>query len=159
MEYLMTYGWAILIIALVLGALYSLGIFSGTSFAAPSCVASSGFYCQSQTYHQGTGVVSFTFGQATGTPWGGGNVVLVPYGQSYPGFGGGSSCTVSWANAIKVAFTGLNSGGAMAVSIAMNSNQCANAIGSVCQFQVYANYTISGASYVTRAASLTVKAA
>ena len=33
MEYLMTYGWAILIIAVVLGAIYSLGLFSGTTLA------------------------------------------------------------------------------------------------------------------------------
>ena len=33
MEYLMTYGWAILIIAVVLGAIYSLGLFNGTSLA------------------------------------------------------------------------------------------------------------------------------
>ena len=31
MEYLMTYGWAILIIAVVLGVLFQLGIFSGSS--------------------------------------------------------------------------------------------------------------------------------
>ena len=31
MEYLMTYGWAILIIAVVLGAIYSLGLFNGAS--------------------------------------------------------------------------------------------------------------------------------
>ena len=29
MEYLMTYGWAILIIAVMLAALYSLGVFNG----------------------------------------------------------------------------------------------------------------------------------
>ena len=33
MEYLMTYGWAILIIAVVLGVLFQLGIFSSTNFA------------------------------------------------------------------------------------------------------------------------------
>ncbi|MEM4122342.1 MAG: LamG-like jellyroll fold domain-containing protein [Candidatus Micrarchaeaceae archaeon] len=33
MEYLMTYGWAILVIAVVLGALYSLGVFNSTNFA------------------------------------------------------------------------------------------------------------------------------
>ncbi len=32
MEYLMTYGWAILIIAVVLGALYSLGVFNMSAF-------------------------------------------------------------------------------------------------------------------------------
>lgn len=33
MEYLMTYGWAILIVAVVLGAIYSLGLFNGASLA------------------------------------------------------------------------------------------------------------------------------
>lgn len=33
MEYLMTYGWSILIIAVVLGTLYSLGVFSSASLA------------------------------------------------------------------------------------------------------------------------------
>ena len=33
MEYLMTYGWAILIIAVVLGAIYSLGLFNGATLA------------------------------------------------------------------------------------------------------------------------------
>jgi hypothetical protein len=33
MEYLMTYGWSILIIAVVLGALFQLGVFGGQSFA------------------------------------------------------------------------------------------------------------------------------
>jgi hypothetical protein len=33
MEYLMTYGWAILVIAVVLGALFQLGVFSSSSFA------------------------------------------------------------------------------------------------------------------------------
>ncbi len=32
MEYLMTYGWAILIVAVILGALWSLGIFSAATF-------------------------------------------------------------------------------------------------------------------------------
>ncbi|MGC8671449.1 MAG: LamG domain-containing protein [Candidatus Micrarchaeia archaeon] len=32
MEYLMTYGWAILIIAVVLGALFQLGVFNGNNF-------------------------------------------------------------------------------------------------------------------------------
>ncbi len=45
MEYLMTYGWAILIIAVVLGALYSLGIFNGANFLGGTCVASPGYLC------------------------------------------------------------------------------------------------------------------
>ena len=49
MEYLMTYGWSILIIAVALGALYSLGLFNGISSGGTACVASSGYYCQSPT--------------------------------------------------------------------------------------------------------------
>ncbi len=44
MEYLMTYGWAILIIAVVLGILFQLGVFSGGNFA-PKAQAGS---CQVQ---------------------------------------------------------------------------------------------------------------
>jgi hypothetical protein len=33
MEYLMTYGWAILVIAVVIAALFSLGVFNGANFA------------------------------------------------------------------------------------------------------------------------------
>ena len=33
MEYLMTYGWAILIIAVLLGALFQLGVFNANNFA------------------------------------------------------------------------------------------------------------------------------
>lgn len=36
MEYLMTYGWAILIIAVVLGAIYSLGLFNGANLGPKS---------------------------------------------------------------------------------------------------------------------------
>ncbi|MDE1824113.1 MAG: hypothetical protein KGH74_02315, partial [Candidatus Micrarchaeota archaeon] len=36
MEYLMTYGWAILVIAIVMMSLYSLGIFSSTQYALAS---------------------------------------------------------------------------------------------------------------------------
>ncbi len=40
MEYLMTYGWAILVIAVVLAALYSLGIFNPNSFAPKASAGS-----------------------------------------------------------------------------------------------------------------------
>ena len=42
MEYLATYGWAILIIALVLAALFELGVFNSTTFA-PRAAAGSCF--------------------------------------------------------------------------------------------------------------------
>ncbi|MCL5429961.1 MAG: hypothetical protein M1504_00605 [Candidatus Marsarchaeota archaeon] len=65
MEYLMTYGWAILIIAVVLGALFSLGVFSGGSLLGTSCVASPGFLCSSPVLGT-SGTLAFTFGENQG---------------------------------------------------------------------------------------------
>jgi hypothetical protein len=61
MEYLMTYGWAILIIAVVLGALYSLGIFNGTNFLGNTCIAGTGYLCSNPSLAT-NGILSFTFG-------------------------------------------------------------------------------------------------
>jgi len=62
----MTYGWAILIIAVVLGALFALGIFGGTGIlGGATCVASPGWLCQSPTLLP-TGNLSFILGQNTG---------------------------------------------------------------------------------------------
>jgi len=68
MEYLMTYGWAILIIAVVLGALFSLGVFSGSSLLGTSCIASPGYFCQNPvlTPSGSNGALTFSFGQNTG---------------------------------------------------------------------------------------------
>ena len=62
MEYLMTYGWAILIVAVVLAALYQLGFFSGTNFITTSCIAESGFTCQKPVMNV-TGYVQVDIGQ------------------------------------------------------------------------------------------------
>ena len=44
MEYLMTYGWAVLVIAIVLAALFDLGVFGGLSGGTPiSAISSPGF--------------------------------------------------------------------------------------------------------------------
>ena len=64
MEYLMTYGWAILIIAIVLAALFSLGIFSSGSLIGTTCIANSGFLCGTPIAHGTTFTASI--GQATG---------------------------------------------------------------------------------------------
>ena len=80
MEYLMTYGWAILIIAVVLGALFSLGVFSGANLLGNACIAQSGFYCQNPIYSHSNGNIIVTLGQNTGTNWAGANFVFVPQG-------------------------------------------------------------------------------
>lgn len=66
----MTYGWAILIIAVVLGALFSLGVFSSSSLLGTACIASSGYYCGSTSWTHGTTTLSVIIGQSTGSSWG-----------------------------------------------------------------------------------------
>jgi hypothetical protein len=82
MEYLMTYGWAILIIAVVLGALFSLGVFSGASLIGNACIAGPGYYCGSTTLMHGTGAMTAQVGQSTGSSWANSIIVFVAQGSS-----------------------------------------------------------------------------
>ncbi len=77
MEYLMTYGWAILIIAVVLAALFELGVFNQQGVQA--CIAQQGFVCTSMVYNS-TGI-SFSFGQNTGQDYYGNYVFIAAEGQ------------------------------------------------------------------------------
>jgi len=90
MEYLMTYGWAILIVAVVLGALYSLGVFNGAAFLGTSCIAASGFYCTNPTLSTG-GVLTVKIGQATGTNFNNAYLYFVPSGANFSTSGHGIS--------------------------------------------------------------------
>jgi hypothetical protein len=67
MEYLMTYGWAILIIAVVISVLFALGVFNTGSSITTACVPRSGFLCSSPSLH--AGILYVTLGQATGMSW------------------------------------------------------------------------------------------
>ena len=69
MEYLMTYGWAILIIAVVLAALDFLGVFNGNTFIGSSCLATPGYLCSNPVMTanaNGPNLLSFNFEQDTG---------------------------------------------------------------------------------------------
>jgi len=46
MEYLMTYGWAILIITIALASLFFLGFFNPSNFVSTFCLGQGGFKCQ-----------------------------------------------------------------------------------------------------------------
>lgn len=63
MEYLMTYGWAIVIIAVVLTIIYSLNVFNPTPPTA--CIGVPGYSC-SNPLISSAGVLSFTLGLAPG---------------------------------------------------------------------------------------------
>ena len=70
-----------LIIAVVLGALFSLGVFNGSLSSA--CVAQSGYLCQSPLYSHTTGIITIPqLGQNTGTTWASANFVYVPQSLS-----------------------------------------------------------------------------
>jgi hypothetical protein len=67
MEYLMTYGWAILIIAIALGVLFELGLFNPSSFVSTSCIFPADFSCIFSTmYTNGTLIVNLE--QSTSSP-------------------------------------------------------------------------------------------
>jgi hypothetical protein len=50
MEYLMTYGWAILILAIVVGVLFALGLFNGSAATPNGCSPQPGFTCSNPVY-------------------------------------------------------------------------------------------------------------
>ena len=62
----MTYGWSILVIAVVIAALFALGVFSGGSNLPTGCIAQPGFLCQTPRMNT-TGNVIVAFGEALGT--------------------------------------------------------------------------------------------
>jgi len=66
MEYLMTYGWAILIIALALGVLYSLGVFNPNRLKPVGCFLPAPFTCQIQAFKGSDGTLSILLGQGSG---------------------------------------------------------------------------------------------
>ncbi len=67
MEYLMTYSWAILILAVVLGALFTLGLFNPSTFMNNQCLLPAGVQCQS-VYLASNGQISIGLLQATTQP-------------------------------------------------------------------------------------------
>jgi hypothetical protein len=156
MEYLMTYGWAILIIAVVLGALFSLGVFSGSSLLGTTCIASSGYLCSGLVLHGGT--LSFTFGQNTGVNWLTANVFYLPSGSAAPSSVPSGTCTNSISG-------GLMSGQTVPVSlsgtcgISPYTSTLPTTVGGTIAGSIWAAYTTSsGGPYFTQAATLTAKA-
>lgn len=140
MEYLMTYGWAILIISVVLGALFSLGVFSGASLIGTECIASPGFYCSGVSYSHSTGNVLFTVGQSTGTNWVNTAFIYAPQG------------TASTSNAPSVTFandiSGLYSGQTTTISWGVSSPGTSTSIGTIAAGSIWACYTTTSGGNV-----------
>ena len=161
MEYLMTYGWAILIIAVVLGALFSLGVFSSSNLLGTSCIAYSGFTCTSPLLHSSS--FTATVGQATGTTWTAANILLVGYGAGTP-----AAAAFAVAGCSDPFTNGITSGQTVNVimtSYASTTTGCTSlstsygSVGSAFAGSLWAFYTASGtAGLTTQLANLNVKA-
>ena len=98
MEYLMTYGWAILIIAVVLAALFELGVFNGSNLAPQACIAESGFICKNPVYTANG--ITFTFGQTTGRDYYGDWIFIASQGEALNP--SGVPVNFSTQNAVKI---------------------------------------------------------
>jgi hypothetical protein len=158
MEYLMTYGWAILIIAIVLGALFSLGVFSGSSFVGTTCIAASGYECTSPLLHAGT--FTATLGQSTGITWTSATFAFVTGG------GTPSNTVPAATGAILTVSGGLTSGATASFSV-VNSITSADTpvalpstIGASTSGAIWAWYTTTsgGPELVSQIATVTLKA-
>ena len=145
MEYLMTYGWAILIISVVLGALFSLGVFSGVSLIGTACVASPGYYCTGVTYSHATGNIVFTVGQNTGTNWVTTAFIYAPQGTSTTN----NAPSVMFANLI----SGLASGQTYALPWAVTGFN--TIIGTSTAGSIWACYTLTSGINVIASATQT----
>ncbi|MEM3781390.1 MAG: hypothetical protein QXT43_00305 [Candidatus Micrarchaeaceae archaeon] len=146
MEYLMTYGWAILIIAVVLGALFSLGVFSSSSFLGTACIPQSGFLCSNPTAT--SGLLSVTIGQATGATWSSAEACFVPTGTTVP-----SSCSQDTSN--DIISGGLVSGQTEPVSFTISQTT----LGAGVSGQIWVTYSVSGgaSNLMTEVGTVTAK--
>ncbi len=67
MEFLTTYGWAFLIIGVVLLALYSIGAFNPNAYSAQECILNSGFSCL-DFFIAPNGLLTLNLQQSTSSP-------------------------------------------------------------------------------------------
>ena len=66
MEYLMTYGWAILVIIIVIAVLFYIGVLNPRNVTPSTCTFPPGLTCASFKLGDGDGILELKIGQATG---------------------------------------------------------------------------------------------
>jgi len=153
MEYLATYGWALLMIAITLSILVSLGVFNGSSLNANGCIAVSGYLCRGALYDHTTGNIIATLGQNTGSNWLTANFVFVPAGTAFVAGLPAVSFYSPQANAILTGSGGLPSGIGQAY-LYLSATGPVNA-GTPISGSIYAYYTF----YYYSAGSLQIHSA
>lgn len=65
-EFLMTYGWAILILIVVVTVLFYMGVINPENLQSNTCIFAPGISCYSFRVGNGTGALELDFGQALG---------------------------------------------------------------------------------------------
>ncbi len=146
MEYLMTYGWAILIIAVVLGALFQLGVFTTKSYLPAGCIPQSGFLCSNPVLST-SGVLTVTIGQAIAQQLSNVNVYFVPSGGTL-------------SNAASASIGTLNMGQEANVQLQLPTGSPypgSYALGTPLTGYVYLGFTESGISQTVEIGTLTTK--
>ncbi len=66
-EYLVTYGWALLIIGIALAVLFALGVFNSATLAPQECIFPGGISC-TNFYMSPNGIITLSILQATQSP-------------------------------------------------------------------------------------------
>jgi len=146
MEYLMTYGWAILIIAVVLGVFFTMGVFKTSSLMSTTCMPLSGYFCENPVLST-SGVLTLTIGQATDTTYSNVVAYIVPTGSTLNSTDPSNSIgTLNPDQTVTVTFSNLPGIGS------------SPSIGTIFTGQVWLVFsTGSGYNLETQIATLTVK--
>ena len=139
----MTYGWSILVIAIVMIAMFGLGIFGGSSSIPTACLAQSGYTCQSPVLHQNA-LTFAAVGQGTSISWIGVNLLWVPQGQIVPS----DSAAYTWCPSYSPtnAITNTVNGGISCYSVT-NSNGALSSGQSVAPTFSFTSTVSPGSSY------------
>ena len=135
LEYLVTYGWVILIIAVALGALYALGIFNTNAFVNDVCAMPADFSCQGTALGT-SGFLSINITQDTGDPI---NITAIACS---------SNQSLAYADRIYPAAYLPNGGNhTFFIQCYTNSTPFTGAIGSVYHGYIIVNYTDLATSF------------
>jgi hypothetical protein len=155
MEYLMTYGWAILIISVVLASLFSLGVFNAGASLSTTCIALPGYTCATPLLHGG--VLTFTVGQATSISWTNTVFYFDPTGTS--------GCSIGISTLNNGIWSGLTFPSASSNTIAFNGVSLTNAfqfsqsVGTGYSGTIWASYsTPSFSGLCVQLATISLKA-
>ncbi len=155
LEYLMTYGWAILIIAIVIAALFLIGAFNGG--LGTFCNAQPGYTCSVTQYSAATGNLVVVIGQSSGSSWMTANAAFVPTASESNVV---STSSISAFSQNTAALANLGSGTSAAVTLPVSAP--GTVAGSSTTGYIWVQYTTattgSGSSVLVQVATVGAKA-